>query len=414
MAVSILLLPLSYGVLVGGGTVDVHYGVGPGPVAEGVGRGSGLLLRRQEELALGDAPAGERVALQEAISLIRFGVADRLRVPRETCLGKPVTRAVVCAEVMALGASVSIGGDQLRPDTFPGRWEGFAYEAARERHRLLPPPAGGDKNAYIRRGRPTDAENARLAHKLVREMGYSQAEVARIFEWTDTSERPAMWTRKGVGRLLRMEDDGDLYRTEPSTTERRAKRLDSPVLPIDIMAVLGGTGALPEAEEFDAALGVRHACITRIDAQALPAFFWLALKAGVIRTLYVTDPGAVFSSRLQRDVVYDLALFGGVQVVENGAHIPLVSTGPEARELLREGTELSVALWTRDRATIAKEPLPLTVLRTEAAQLRSAGHSFQQIATDFNARRIPTTSGRGSWHASTIKELLASQNDGIR
>ncbi|MFE5407078.1 hypothetical protein ACFQ9Z_38590 [Streptomyces sp. NPDC056580] len=192
--------------------MDIYYLVEPEESSDGSGVRPDRMLRRQEASSLSRAGAMERIALQEAISMVRLGVGGHVRIPHERDLEDVVTRAVACAEIMALGTPVTIGKKLVTADPEPGSPQDRAFEATQERHRLLPPAAGAEGgDAYISPGWPTDEECARLAHKIVHEMGYSQANVARIFELVDGYERPAMWTRQGINRILWEECDGEKY-----------------------------------------------------------------------------------------------------------------------------------------------------------------------------------------------------------
>ncbi|MGW2612216.1 hypothetical protein ACWC4A_49305 [Streptomyces mirabilis] len=324
----LLVLTTRGGVRQQGGCVNIYYLVGPEESSDGSVIRPDRMLRRQEALSLSRAGAMERIALQEAISMVRLGVGGHVRIPHERHLEDVVTRAVACAEIMALGTPVTIGKKLVTADPEPGSPQDRAFEAAQERHRLLPPAAGAEGgDGYISPGWATDEECARLAHKLVHEMGYSQANVARIFELVDGYERPAMWTRQGINRILWEECDGEKYPryhcSEKSGDEsRRAGRLHLPGSLVNAMAVLGDEGAEAAAQKFDASLDEPHHLILPVGPQHPDrSLSWLLrqiMDLGWVRTLYVTSPGAVFSTRAQRRVLYDLALFRGVQVVENG------------------------------------------------------------------------------------------------
>ncbi|MGW7256767.1 hypothetical protein [Streptomyces sp. NPDC054834] len=399
--------------------MDIYYLVGPEESSDGPGIFPDRMLRRQEALSLSRAGSMERVALQEVISLVRLGVCGHVRIPHEKHLEDVVTRAVACAEIMALGTPVTIGKKLVTADPEPGSPQGWAFEAAQERHRLLPPSAGAERgDAYISPGWPTDEECARLAHKLVHEMGYSQANVARIFELVDGYERPSMWTRQGINRLLWEECDGEKYPryhySEKSGDEsRRAGRLHLPGSFFNAIAVLGDEGAEAAAQKFDASLDEPHHLIfpvgPRHPDRSLAWVLRQIMDLGCVRTLYVTSPGAVFSTPAQRRVLYDLALFRGVQVVENGTRIDVVAGNPHYNRLLREGTELFAGLRVRDNATIVEETRSLTHARKTAASRYSQGDSLRKIAAHLQAETVPTPSGIGAWSASAVKKLLDSE-----
>ncbi|MGW1799008.1 hypothetical protein ACWCQN_24325 [Streptomyces sp. NPDC001984] len=405
--------------------MDIYYSVGP----EGKQSGQEIdarLLRRQEALSLmSQAGVTKRIALQEAISLARLGVGDRLWIPDESHLRDEVTRAVVCAETIAVGKSIVIGGQPVTSDAKPESAQYQAYEAALERHRLLPPATGAaGAHAYISPGWPSDEECARMAHKLVCEMGYSEADVARIFEIVDGYERPAVWTRQGVNRLLWEKVDGEKYPryhyNEKSGEEsRRAGRHHLPLATFNGMAVLGDEGAETAARKYDASLDDSHHLIfPPFDPQrpdyGLPTLLCGILDLGCIRTLHVTSPEAVFSSPAQRHVLYDLALFRGVKVVENGTHVDAAGSNPSYNRLLREGTALFATLRVRDNATIVEETRSRAHARKTAAEHHRQGCSLREIAALLNEEAIPTRSGRGAWDASAVKELLASEPEADR
>ncbi|MFD8001186.1 hypothetical protein [Streptomyces mirabilis] len=401
--------------------MDIHYTVGSQKTGDGAENLPGQALRRQEARSLIDAGATKRVALQEAISLVRLGVGSHLRVPHEEHLKDPRTRAVACAEALASGASVTIGGEVVTADRGSAGvqtrdWEA-ACEAARERHRLLPPTTGSaGRGTYISPGWPNGKECARLAHKLVYEMGYPQSEVARIFERIDGYERPTMWTKQGINRILREEYEGGEFRfnTESGATSRREGHLHLLGAPLKVMAVLGDEGAEAEAKRFADGLAEPHSLVCPVDPghpeQALPKIMQTIMDHGSFRTLYVTSPNAVFSSRMQRNVVYDLALFRGVQVVEDGTRI---DPGKHHR-LLREGTELFAVLRIRDNATVVEESRSRAHARKTAAELHSQGYSFREIAAVLDEEAIPTSSGRGKWSASAVAKLLSSKPEDDR
>ncbi|MET8218083.1 hypothetical protein [Streptomyces hirsutus] len=404
--------------------MDIYYTVGPGESGDGAENPPTRMLRRQEALSLGQAGAMERIALQEAISLVRLGVADHLHIPHESHLEDAVTRAVACAETLAAGVPVTIGKELVTAEREPGGLQALACEAARERHRLLPPAAGVEGGrAYISPGWPSGEECARLAHKLVYEMRYSQADVARIFEIADGYERPAMWTRQGINRILWKECDGEkyaryYYREESGTMSRRAGRRHLPGAFFQVMAVLGDERAEAAAQRFDASLADPHHHILRIDPRhpdrGLAGLLRTVMDHGFFRTLYVTNPDAVFATPTHRRVVYDLALFRGVHVVEDGTRIDAVTGNPAYNRLLREGTELFVALWVRDKATIVEESRSPAHARKTAAELHSRGCSLREIAAWLNAEAIPTTSCKGAWGPSEVKKLLDSEREADR
>ncbi|MFF6811186.1 hypothetical protein ACFZAG_15035 [Streptomyces sp. NPDC012403] len=356
--------------------------------------------------------------------MIRLGVASHLRIPHESHLKDAVTRAVVCAEIMAVGAQITIGKELVTTDREPGGLQALACEAARERHRLLPQATSAEGgSAYISPGWPSDEECARLAHKLVYEMKYSQADVARIFDMVDSYERPAMWTRQGINRILWEECDGEKYpryhyREESGAKSRRAGRLHLPGSFFNAMAVLSDERAEAAAKRFDADLVEPHHLILPVDPRhpdrGLAGLLRAVMDHGFFRTLYVTSPDAVFSTPTQRRVVYDLALFRGVQVLEDGTRIDAVDDNPRYNRLLREGTELFAALWARGNATIVEESRSLAHARKTAARLRSQKFSLRGIAARLNAEAMPTPSGNGAWSASAIKKLLGSERDADR
>lgn len=43
--------------------------------------------------------------------------------------------------------------------------------------------------------------------------------------------------------------------------------------------------------------------------------------------------------------------------------------------------------------------------RAEIVRLRAAGHGKKLIARTLNANGVPTPSGRGSWHPSTVRHF---------
>ncbi|MFF2363811.1 hypothetical protein ACFVU0_13985 [Streptomyces sp. NPDC058122] len=395
--------------------MDICYTVGSQKAGDGAEDLPSHTLRRQEARSLIDQRVMKRIALQETISLVRLGVADHVRIPSGEHLKDSGTCAIVCAEALASGALVTLGGESVTADRGPAgvparAWE-VAWEAARERHRILPPAAGAaGRDVYISRAWPNDKECARLAHKLVYEMGYSQAEVSRIFERVDGYERPAMWTKQGINRILREEYDGDepRYRTESGGTARQAGNLHLPGAALKVMAVLGGEGVEAEAKSFDAGLAEPHSLVCPVypgkPEQALHVTMQTLIDLGIFRTLYVANPDAVFSSRMQRSVVYDLALFRGVQVVEDGTRIDPGRYNP----LLREGTELFAALRIRDNATVAEESRSSAHALKTAAELRSRDWSVRKIAAELNEEAIPTSSGLGKWSPSAVAKLLSS------
>ncbi|MFE5407077.1 recombinase family protein [Streptomyces sp. NPDC056580] len=138
------------------------------------------------------------------------------------------------------------------------------------------------------------------------------------------------------------------------------------------------------------------------------------MDLGWFHTLYVTSPGAVFSTQAQRRVVYDLALFRGMQVVENGTRIDVVDGNPHYNRLLREGTELFAALRVRDNATIVEETRSLARARKTAASRRSQGDSLRKIAAYLDEEAIPTPSGIGAWSPSAVKKQLDSEQEADR
>ncbi|MFF3892589.1 hypothetical protein ACFYY3_05195 [Streptomyces sp. NPDC001812] len=404
--------------------MDIYYTVGPEEIGDGAENPPTRMLRRQEALSLSQAGAMERIALQEAISLVRLGVAGHLHIPHESHLEDAVIRAVACAETLAVGVPVTIGKELVTADREPSGLQALACAAARERHRLLPPAAGAEGgHAYISPGWPSGEECARLAHKLVYEMGYSQADVARIFEIADGYERPAMWTRQGINRILWKECDGEkypryYYREEAGAMSRRAGRRHLPGASFHMMAVLGDERAEAAAQRFDASLDEPHHHILPVDPRhpdrGLAGLLRTVMDCGFFRTLYVTSPNAVFATPTQRRVVYDLALFRGVQVVEDGTRIDAVADNPHHNRLLREGTELFAALWVRDKATIVEESRSLAHARKKAAGWHSQGCSLREIAARLNEEAIPPPSGKGAWGPSAVKEQLDSEREAGR
>lgn len=407
--------------------MEIHYAVGSQKTGNGAENLPAHVLRRQEARSLINAGAMKRIALQEAISMVRLGVAGHLCIPREEHLKSPGTRAVACVEALASGASVTIGGEPVTADRGPAGvqardWEA-AWDATRERHRLLPPAAGSPEkgHAYISPDWPTDEECARLAHKLINEMGCSLAKVASILENADQYDRPAAWSKQGIDRILWENFDSErypryYYPEQSGATSRRAGRLHLPGTSLNLhaMAVLGDEGAEAEARRFDADLAEPHHLVIPFDPgppeRGLPKIMQSVMDYGIFRTLYVPSPDAVFSSRMQRNAVYDLALFRGVQVVENGTRI---DPGKYHR-LLREGTELFAALRIRDNATVVEESRSLAHARNTAAGLRSQGYSFREIAAELDEEAIPTSSGRGKWSPSTVSDLLSSKQEADR
>ena len=197
--------------------MDIHYAVGSQKAGNEVEGLPARVLRRQEARSLINAGAIERIALQETISMVRLGVASHVCIPREEHLKSSGTRAVACAEALASGAAVTLGGEPVTADRGPAGvqardWEA-AWDSTRERHRLLPPAAGGSEKgrAYISPDWPTDEECARLAHKLINEMGYSLANVASILENADQYDRPVAWSKQGIDRILWEKCDGERY-----------------------------------------------------------------------------------------------------------------------------------------------------------------------------------------------------------
>ncbi|MEU8795016.1 recombinase family protein [Streptomyces sp. NPDC048643] len=400
--------------------MDIHYAVGSQKTGNGAESLPAHALRRQEARSLVNAGAMKRIALQEAISMVRLGVADHVCIAREEHLKDPRTRAVACAEALASGASVAIGGEPVTADRGPAGvhardWE-TAWDATRERHRLLPSATGGPEKgrAYISPDWPTVEEYARLAHKLMNEMGYSLAKVAGILENVDQYDRPAAWSKQGIDRILWEKCDGErypryYYPEKSGATSRQAGRLHLPGASLHVMAVLGDEGAEAEARRFDADLAEPHHLVFPIDPghpeRGMPKMMQNVMDYGIFRTLYVARPDAVFSSRMQRNAVYDLALFRGAQVVENGTRID----PGKCHRLLREGTELFAALRIRDNNTVVEETRSLAHARKAATELRSQGYSVREIAAELDEEAIPTSSGRGKWSPSTISDLLSSK-----
>ncbi|MFF3589017.1 hypothetical protein ACFYYI_17920 [Streptomyces sp. NPDC002387] len=403
--------------------MDIYYVVGPED-RDGAETFPAHMLRRQEALSLMREGVRERIALQEALSLIRLGVASHLRIPHESHLENAVTRAVACAEAMAVGGSVTVGRQLITADPEPGNLQDLACEAARERHRLLPPTAGTlGGGAYISRGWPSGEECARLAHKLIYEMGYSQAHVARIFETVDDYERPAVWTRQGLNRLLWEEDGGERYpryhyRQESGDETRLEGRTHLLGANVSAMAVLGDEGAEAAATTFDDSLDTPHHFVLPVDPQhperGLASLAALIMDLDCVRTLYVTSPDTVFASPAQRRVMYDLALFRGVQVMENGTRIDAVDDNPLYNRLLREGTELFAVLRVRDNATIVEEARSLARAQQIAAGLHGKGLSLRKIATRLDEEAIPTPSRQGTWSASAVQKLLDPEREANR
>ncbi|GAQ55194.1 recombinase family protein [Streptomyces acidiscabies] len=397
--------------------MDVFYEVGCEGSSKEDRNQTDVLLRRQEAFSLLREPARSRIALQECISLIRLGVANHLHVPDESHLQDPVTRAVACAAVLAAGGEVTIGTKPVMMDDELLPPQELAFEAAREQYRLLPPTTESEgTHAYISRGWQSDEECARLAHKLVHEMRYSQAYTARIIEAVDGFDRPAMWTKQGLNRKIWQWEGKERiprynYHEVSGTEARRPGRLHLPAASFDAMAVLGDEQSLEEARNFDAALAKPHLGALplfnpRHQERSVARLLRQIMESGFFRTLYVANPETVFSTEIQRRVVYDLALFRGVQVVEDGVQINAVDNNPRYNRLLRESTELFAALWIRDSATVLEESRSMAHAQQKAAELRSKGRSLRNIAAELQAEAIPTKSGKGSWSPSMVRELL--------
>lgn len=366
--------------------MDIHYGVRPEKIGKREENPPGRVLRREEAHSLKQAPAGQRVALQEAISLIRLGMSDHLRVLEEEHLPDDVTRAVACAEVLSVGGKVTVGDRVIAADDNPLT---LAWEAARERHRLLPPVTGAE--AYISRGWPSDEDRARLAHKLMVEMHYPKAEIARILKMN----------RQGIDRILWEWDGGSKYprywyREFSGADSRRPGRSHLPGKGFDLIAVLGDEYAETSSESH----------LVPLPFDSLTLLMSQIVESGTVHTLSVTNPDTVFITETQRRVVYDLALFRGVHVVEDGKPISDVDTNPRYSRLLREGTELFVALSIRDQAAVVEESRSIDHARKIAAELRGRGCSLRVIAAELYAEAIPTESSRGVWSASAVRELL--------
>ncbi|MGW2209610.1 hypothetical protein [Streptomyces sp. NPDC001781] len=398
--------------------MEIHYSIGARANDVKVIDLDARTLLRREARSLGDRPvkAAERIALQEAICLIRLGMADLLRIKDKTHLENAVTRAAACAEVMATGASVVIGQEQIADARGSESLQDLAIELARERHGLLPPTSSnGTSPAYISRGWPTHEECARLAHKLVHEMSYTYADAARILEMSDWYERPTLWTRQGISRLLWEECDGEKYpkydhREVIGAQSRQPGRLHLPCSEIHFMAALGSKDAEAGARKFDAALSEPHLAVIPTDPQhindGLAQLLSQIMDNGHYRTLYVANPDTIFSTPAQRNVVYDMALFRGIQVMENGVPIQAVNENPNYNRLLREGTELFAALRIRDQATVLEETRSIDYAQRKAVELDRKGLPLREIAATLEAEAIPTRSHTGSWSPSAVKELL--------
>ncbi|MBK3634338.1 hypothetical protein JHN52_15615 [Streptomyces sp. MBT97] len=385
----------------------INYHVG----SEGASDGESVryLMRRQEAESRKENRAGERFALHEAISLIRLGVGSCLRVPDESHLGDRVTRAIICAEIMAGGNSITIGDQVFTPGSERDELLDLAYVAAMERHRLLPTPDGKAKtDAYISPGWPTDEECARLAHKLTRGMGYSQAEASRIIESVDGWERPHVWSRQGIDRLLWDRSYGEKWDrftyVEKSRTHAYLEgRRHLPCSDMDCMAVFG---SLEHADSYDSSLSESHGFT--FPSMGLAATLQLILDTGCIRTLFVSESGSHFSSDAQRALTYDLALYRGVQVVENRIQVKTADRNPNYNRILREGTQLFTALRAHSNATITDETRSRLHAWEVATDWHARKETLRAIATHLNEEAIPTLSGTGRWSPSAVKKLLDS------
>ncbi|MGY5060701.1 hypothetical protein ACWDFR_42690 [Streptomyces sp. 900105755] len=320
-----------------------------------------------------------------------------------------MTRAIICAEIMAGGNSITIGEETFTPDSKRDGLLDLAYEAAVERHRLLPALGGEAKtDAYISPGWPTDEECARLAHKLTRGMGYSQAEASRIIESVDGYERPHVWSRQGIDRLLWDRTYGEkwdrfTYVEKSRTCVQLEGRRHLPGAHMECMAVLGST---EEAKSYDASLSEPHGFVS--PPMELSATLKLILDTGVYRTLFISESEAHFSSGAQRAVSYDLALYRGVQVVESGIHLTAADGNPTNNRILREGTELFVDLHAHSNATITDETRSRSHAWKVATDLHARENSLREIAAHLNEEAIPTLSGTGRWSPSAVKKLLDS------
>lgn len=385
----------------------IHYHVGS-ETMPGL-RSVDCLMRRQEATSRKEGRAGERIALHEAISCIRLGMGNRLWVPSESHLGDRVTRAIICAEIMAGGNSITIGDQAFTPDSKRDELLDLAYEAAVERHRLLSALGGRAKaDAYISPGWPTDEECARLAHKLTRGMGYSQAEASRIIESVDGYERPHMWSRQGIDRILWDRSHGEkwdrfTYVEKSHTYVHLEGRRHLPGAYMECMAVIGSAEG---AKSYDASLGEPHSFVS--PPMELSAALQLILDAGFLRTLFISESEAHFSSGAQRAVSCDLALYRGVQVVEDGIHVTAADGNPNYNRILREGTELFVALHAHSNATITDETRSRSHAWKVATDLHARENSLREIAAHLNEEAILTLSGTGHWSPSAVKKLLDS------
>jgi hypothetical protein len=125
----------------------------------------------------------------------------------------------------------------------------------------------------------------------------------------------------------------------------------------------------------------------------------------------VDDP-AIFATAVQRQVVYALALYRDVQVVERGILVRSVSQDPVHERVLREGTKLFLALRAHDRATVVEESRSLGHARQEARALHSKGETLRTIADHLDQEMIPTRSGKGSWSPSAVRDLLRADSEG--
>jgi hypothetical protein len=75
------------------------------------------------------------------------------------------------------------------------------------------------------------------------------------------------------------------------------------------------------------------------------------------------------------------------------------------RAFLLGGVANSVA---QQRGTVAKS-VATQRLVVQAEELRKQGVSFRDIARRWNAKGIPTPSGRGQWHGATVGRLVNTE-----
>ncbi|MEV7288733.1 recombinase family protein [Streptomyces sp. NPDC093252] len=177
-------------------------------------------------------------------------------------------------------------------------------------------------------------------------------------------------------------------------------------LPLADMDCMGVIGSIEEAENYDSSLSEPHSFV--FPPSELPLTLQVILDAGSFRTLFISEPKSHFSSGMQRAVFFDLALYRGVQVVEKGIHVTAAVGNPHDDRILREGTELCVALRAHSNATITDETRSRSHARKVATDRHARGNSLREIATHLNKEAIPTLSGTGRWSPSAVKKLLDS------